>query len=130
MTERAYMAVLFVEDKEDETAEGVPPGFPSADELCSWLGERVDDLTKHEGLVGYRVLRIVPLVPGEPPPGSEPPVPQETMTPEQAAADRTGYRDGWTGQEKAVLPRGDGALADIYEAAWTRGNHAAGRDRA
>jgi hypothetical protein len=52
------------------------------------------------------------------------------MTPEQAAADRAGYRDGWAGQEKAVLAAVHGALADIYEAAWTRGNHAAGRDRA
>jgi hypothetical protein len=50
--------VFTVEPKDEETIEGVMPGEPTPERLAVAVQDRMADITKHDGLYGYRVLRV------------------------------------------------------------------------
>jgi hypothetical protein len=46
---------LRVEEKEDETGDGVQPHMPDAAEVAHELGSMLQDVTKHDSMIGWRV---------------------------------------------------------------------------
>jgi hypothetical protein len=46
---------LRVEEKEDETGDGVQPHMPDAAEVARELDSLLQDITKHKGMIGWRV---------------------------------------------------------------------------
>jgi hypothetical protein len=57
MTSRLW---VHVEEKEDVTGEGVVPGLPEPADLASQLTDILADVTKDDGYLGWRVLRVEP----------------------------------------------------------------------
>ena len=55
---------LIIEAKEDETIEGVPPGFPAPAESAEFAQNLLADVTKHEAMLGWRVTRVQPVAAG------------------------------------------------------------------
>jgi hypothetical protein len=55
---RTYTVLVDVDPKEDVTGEGIRPSLPSAGALSSRLTDVLADVTKHDGMVGWRVLRV------------------------------------------------------------------------
>lgn len=53
-----YFAVITVEPKEDVTADGVSPSEPSEEELAARLTDVLADVTKHDSMTGWRVVRV------------------------------------------------------------------------
>jgi hypothetical protein len=49
---------VFVEAKEDDTAEGVHPYVATPEELASHAEDILGDVTKHDGQIGWRVTRV------------------------------------------------------------------------
>lgn len=47
-----------VEAKEDDTAEGAHPWVATPDELASYASSYLDDVTKHDGQIGWRTTGI------------------------------------------------------------------------
>ena len=50
--------LITVEPKEDVTAEGTEPSYPTTQELSSRISDVLGDVTKHDGMIGWRVMRV------------------------------------------------------------------------
>ncbi len=50
--------IMRVEPKEDETGEGVQPTDPTPAEMLGYLNDLLIDHSKHEGLIGYRIMEV------------------------------------------------------------------------
>lgn len=50
---------MVVEPKEDETPDGVQPTTPTAQEMLPYLNDHLNDMTKHDGMLGYRIMRVI-----------------------------------------------------------------------
>jgi hypothetical protein len=55
-----YLLAVEVEEKEDETLDGVRPDLPGAPQLCARLTDVLADVTKHDGQLGWRVTLVRP----------------------------------------------------------------------
>jgi len=51
---------LDIEPKEDETGEDIQPVMPTAAEATPRLQDILQDVTKHDGMIGWRVTRVSP----------------------------------------------------------------------
>jgi hypothetical protein len=47
--------ILRVEEKEDETGDGVQPNMPSATEVANHYESHLQDVSKHDGTIGWRI---------------------------------------------------------------------------
>lgn len=54
-----FLVSMTIEPKEDVTIEGVLPALPSRADLAAYLESMLADKTKHEGLIGWRVISVV-----------------------------------------------------------------------
>lgn len=57
---------FIIEPKEDVTGEGVQPVMPAPADVASWAGDRLNDWSKHEGQIGWRITRVIPVDDGGP----------------------------------------------------------------
>lgn len=55
-----YLLRVTIEPKEDVTIENAAPQLPASEAAASYLEDNLADLTKHDGLIGWRVLRVRP----------------------------------------------------------------------
>ena len=113
-----YPVLVVVQPREDVTGEGVPPEVPDPDAMCSRLSDVLGDVTKHDGRLGWRVVRLTSMLSPLPPPAASPPPPERT--PEQEAAFSAGYTDGWRGR-----PSGEALRSPALRRFYGQG-HAAG----
>ena len=55
---RTITLLIDIEEKEEPSNEVVLPWPPTATELASRLTDELADVTKHDRLLGWRVLRV------------------------------------------------------------------------
>lgn len=50
---------IVIEPKEDVTGEGVQPNDPTTNEAATWMADVLSNWSKHEALIGWRVMAII-----------------------------------------------------------------------
>jgi hypothetical protein len=57
---------FIIEPKEDVTGEGVELGMPAPADAALWMENLLLDWSRHEGQIGWRITRVIPVDDGGP----------------------------------------------------------------
>jgi hypothetical protein len=50
--------MVTVEQKEEDTGEGIHPRLPTSGEVAFAIADRLGDQTKHDGMIGWRITEV------------------------------------------------------------------------